>query len=193
MGVEDRDWRRDAQKEQDRKENGFVQQLRTGQGIPKGLRWGPFWIVVFWALIMSALYFSMDHYLQPKPLVVSASGDLIISRARDGHFYVTGAVNGEPVSFLVDTGASLVTVSEQLARKAGLSSGVETVFKTANGNMPGQIVAGVPVTVGPLNVSGVRVAVGLMGHEMGDALLGQSFLSQFEITLQKDEMTLRKR
>ena len=193
MGVEDRDWWREAQKESDRKTNGSDQPLRTGHGISKGLKWGPFWIVVFWAIVMTALYFAMDYYLQPKPLVVSASGDLIIPRARDGHFYVTGAVNGEPVNFLVDTGASLVMVSEPLARKAGLSGGVPTVFKTAYGNMPGQIVRNVSVNVGPLNVSGVRVAVGLIGHEMGDALLGQSFLSQFEITLQKDEMTLRKR
>ena len=142
---------------------------------------------------MSLLYVAMAHYLKPKPLLVSASGDLVIFRARDGHFYADGAVNGKPASFLVDTGASMVTVSEQFAREAGMSAGVSTVFKTANGDMPGRIVADVPVTLGPLDVSGVRVAVGLVGHDVGDALLGQSFLAKFEIILQKDQMTLRKR
>jgi aspartyl protease family protein len=42
-------------------------------------------------------------------------------------------------------------------------------------------------------VSGVRVGVGLVGGDADEALLGQSFLSQFDITLGRDEMVLRKR
>lgn len=61
-----------------------------------------------------------------------------------------------------------------------MSSGVATVFKTANGDMTGRIVTDVPVTLGPLEVSGVIVAVGFIGHDIGDALLGQSFLTKFE-------------
>lgn len=197
MGLDDWDGWREAQKERAGKErllgrSGPVQR-EPSNGLSIGLKWGPFGIVVFWIIVMGLLYVAMTHYLKPKPLVVSASGDLIISRARDGHFYAAGAVNGKPVSFLVDTGASLVTVSEQFAREAGLSRGVPTVFRTANGDMPGRIVADVPVTLGPLDVSGVRVAVGFVGHEVGDALLGQSFLAKFEIVVQKDQMTLRKR
>lgn len=197
MGMQDRDWWRDAQKERGKgtsKVGRFTApQARAGSGIPKSLKWAPFWIVVFWAVIMSGLYVAMNQYLKPKPLVVSASGDLVIPRARDGHFYASGSVNGKPASFLVDTGASLVTVSEKFAREAGMSKGVPAVFHTANGDMPGRIVADVPVTLGPIAVSGVRIAVGFVGREASDALLGQSFLSKFEIILQKDQMTLRKR
>jgi len=166
---------------------------KPSSGLSKGLKWGPFGIVVFWILVMGLLYVAMNHYLKPKPLVVTASGDLVIPRARDGHFYAAGAVNGRPVNFMVDTGASQVTVSEQFAREAGLPGGIATVFKTANGDMPGRIVTDVPVTLGPLDVSGVRVAVGFIGHDICDALLGQSFLSKFEVLLQQDQMTLRKR
>ena len=197
MSVEDRDWWKEAQKERARRESGIgvseSGSSKSSSGLPKGLKWGPFGIVVFWMVIMGLLYVAMNHYLKPKPLVVTASGDLVIPRARDGHFYAAGAVNGKPVNFMVDTGASQVTISEQFAREAGLSGGVATVFKTANGDMPGRIVTDVPVTLGPLDVSGVRVAVGFIGHEVGDALLGQSFLSKFEVLLQKDQMTLRQR
>ena len=197
MGVEDRDWWREAQKERARKESGIgvsrPGKSKSSSRLSKGLKWGPFGIVVFWMVIMGLLYVAMNHYLKPKPLVVTASGDLVIPRARDGHFYAAGAVNGKLVNFMVDTGASQVTVSEQFAREAGLSGGVATVFKTANGDMHGRIVTDVPVTLGPLEVSGVRVAVGFIGHEVGDALLGQSFLSKFEVLLQKDQMTLRSR
>lgn len=51
----------------------------------------------------------------------------------------------------------------------------------------------VPVTLGPIRVSGVRVGVGLVGGAVDEALLGQSFLSQFNITLSQDQMTLRPR
>lgn len=142
---------------------------------------------------MGLLYVAMNHYLKPKPLIVSASGDLVIPRARDGHFYASGSVNGKPVNFLVDTGASLVTVSEQFAHSAGLSTGVATVFQTANGDLPGRVVFDVPITIGPVDVSGVKVGVGFVGHAVGDALLGQSFLSKFEIILSKEQMILRKR
>lgn len=166
---------------------------RAPGDISRGLKWGPLGIVLFWLAVMSLLYIGMNHYLKPKPLIVSASGDLIIPRARDGHFYAAGTVNGKPANFLVDTGASLVTVSEKFAREAGMASGEATVFQTANGSMHGRIVSDVPVAMGPIAVSGVKVGVGFVGHDVDDALLGQSFLSKFEIVLQKDQMTLRKK
>lgn len=195
MSLEDHDGRvvqtERASNEPSRSRSGRIN--GASQGLSKGLKWAPLGIVIFWMVIMGSLYAVMTQYLKPKPVTVSASGDLIIPRARDGHFYASGSVNGKPVNFLVDTGASLVTVSEQFARTAGISTGVPTVFKTANGDLPGRIVSDVPVTIGPVNVSGVRVGVGLVGQETGDALLGQSFLSKFEIVLLKEQMILRKR
>ncbi len=55
----------------------------------------------------------------------------------------------------------------------------------------GRVVANVPVSIGPASVSGVKVAVGLVGIGPERALLGQSFLSRFQITLTKNEMVLR--
>ena len=169
-----------------------AQRLRPTD-VSSGLKWGPLGIVVFWMLVMGGLYVAMNHYLKPKPVAVSATGDWIIPRNRDGHFYALGAINGQPVTFLVDTGASLVTVSESLARSAGLGQGVPTVFQTANGALQGRIVSDVPITMGPLTVSGVRVGVGLVGDAADKALLGQSFLARFDINLSKDQMILRAR
>jgi aspartyl protease family protein len=166
---------------------------RSPGGLTTGLKWGPFGIAVFWLACMGLLYLAMNHYLQPKPVVVTASGDLVIPKSRDGHFYAMGVVGGKPVRFLIDTGATLVVVSETFARNAGLAPGAPTTFKTANGNMPGRIVPDVPVSVGPVAVSAVSVGVGLVGGEVGDALLGQSFLSRFDIVLSRDQMVLRER
>ena len=185
MGQEDRDWWREGQKERARKESKSTpwttaRPRRTALRFSR-LNWGSVGIALFWLAVIGVLYAGMTRYLQPAPVIVSASGDLVIPRARDGHFYAAGFVNGKPVNFMVDTGASLVTVSEKFAHAAQIPRGIPTVFKTANGDLPGRIVTGVPVTLGPISVSGVRVGVGLVGDNASDALLGQSFLSRFEI------------
>ena len=196
MGIQDRDWYREAQKERDSKfahaEISRFDSQKKHSVVSRGNRWAPLGIVVFWLAIMAALYFGFKQYEQPKT-VISANGDVVIKRARDGHFYVAGHVNGNPVKFLVDTGASLVGVSEKFAQKAGLVGGESTFFKTANGDLPGRIIANVPINVGPISVSGIRVGVGLEGHEVNDALLGQNFLSKFDVLLRQDQMILRKR
>ncbi len=161
---------------------------RTG-----GMGWGPLAIVAFWTVIMGVLYVLMTHYLKPKPVTITAQGELVIPKSRDGHFYAAGTVNGRNVMFMVDTGASTVTISEKFARNAGVADGLPTTFHTANGDVQGRTVADVPVSLGPIKVSGVRVGVGLLGGDEDDALLGQSFLSKFDITMSKEQMTLRPR
>lgn len=156
-------------------------------------RFGTRAIFVFWVLVMGALYVLTTQYLKPKPVTITAQGELVIPKSRDGHFYAPGTVNGRAVVFMVDTGASSVVVSETFARHAGVADGVPTTFHTANGDLQGRTVADVPVTLGPIQVSGVRVGVGLVGGNEEDALLGQSFLSKFDITMSKDQMTLRPR
>ncbi|HYW58284.1 MAG TPA: TIGR02281 family clan AA aspartic protease [Polaromonas sp.] len=159
-------------------------------GIP-GLRWGPFGILLFWLVVMGLLYAAMRHTLKPPSQVVSVSGDLVIPRARDGHFYAQGQVHGKPITFLIDTGASLVVVSEEFAKDAGMAAGRPTTFNTANGELKGRIVPDITVSVGPASVSGARVGVGLVGPDPERGLLGQSFLSRFEILLSGDSMVLR--
>ncbi|MDP2033795.1 MAG: TIGR02281 family clan AA aspartic protease [Polaromonas sp.] len=156
-----------------------------------GLAWGPLAIVLFWLAVMGVLYALMSQVLKPPPLLVSATGELSINRARDGHFYAEGQIEGKAVTFLVDTGASLVVVSEAFAREAGLASGEPTTFRTANGELKGRIVPGLTVAVGPARISGLRVGVGLVGMDPSVALLGQSFLSRFEVVLSGNTMTLR--
>ena len=194
MGMQDRDWYKDLQKERNRRQKDMP--LRTPDklsGLTWGLKMAPLGIIVFWAVIMGSLYLAMNHYLKPKQAVVLANGDLVIPRDRDGHFYAQGEVNGQPVKFLVDTGASLVTVSNQFARKASLPKGEPTVFRTANGDLRGSVVSGVAVSVGPVAVSRVRLGIGLEGQDKDTALLGQSFLSKFDVILQKNQMILRPR
>jgi len=205
MGVEDRDWHRDAQRERDKQRQLDDTRHKFASFTNKNMRrndpskassprqTGLIPMLLFWFAVMGLVYGLMTHYLKPKQSQVLANGDLVIPRAHDGHFYTPGSVNGRAVMFLVDTGASLVSVSEPLAQAAGVNGGVPTTFQTANGERSGRVVSGVDVAVGPLRVSNVKVGVGLSLGDDNQALLGQSFLSKFDISLGQNQMVLRAR
>lgn len=180
MSVEDRDGWRDAHP------------AKGIEPMPKALRWGHVSILAFWFAVMGVVYVAMDHYMKPRQAVITAEGELRVPRHRDGHFYVDGAVNGKPLTFLIDTGASGVVVSEAFARSAGLQGGEPATFNTANGQLRGQLVRGVPVSAGPFSISAVTVGVGLVGKGSDHGLLGQNFLSRFEISISKKELVLRR-
>jgi aspartyl protease family protein len=201
MGVQDRDWYRDAQVERERRRqiaetrSKFSMLSRKHLGAkPTSTTWsGLIPMMVFWFVVMGLLYGLMTGYLKPKQAQVMSNGDLVINRSQDGHFHMTGNINGIEAKFLIDTGATFVTVSEQFARKALITGGVPTTFKSANGDHPGRIVDGLAVSIGPVRVTNVKVGVGLLMDDEDQALLGQSFLSKFDITMNKNQMTLRSR
>lgn len=147
-------------------------------------------LLAFWLVVMGALYLGMQHYLKPSKAQVLSDGTLVLARGQDGHFRVAGAVNGQPVMFLVDTGASMVSVTDALAAKAGLTGGEPVRFRTANGERMGRAVVADQVRVAHLVVAGVRVGTGLTGEHAQDALLGQNFLRHFDVQIQGGQMLL---
>jgi aspartyl protease family protein len=201
MGIEDRDGHQDAQREQEKQRQmdetraKFADFSRThlGEKSVSPIKTGLIPMMIFWCVVMGLLYLLMSHYLKPKHAQVQANGDLVIKRSQDGHFYTLGSVNGQEVKFVVDTGATLVSVSEAFAQRAHVSGGTPTTFRTANGEHPGRVVDGVVVEIGPVSVSSVKVGVGLQMGDDNEALLGQSFLSKFDITMDKNQMVLRAR
>lgn len=201
MGTEDRDWYRDAQREREKQAQldktrakfaSFSRQ-QLGPKTVSPIKTGLIPMLIFWCVVMGLLYLLMTHYLQPKQAQVLANGDLVIKRSPDGHFYALGTVNGQEAKFMVDTGATLVSVSEVFAQKAHIRGGQPTTFRTANGEHPGRVVDGIDIAIGPVRVSNVKVGVGLRMGDDNAALLGQSFLSKFDITMGKNQMVLRAR
>lgn len=154
-----------------------------------------FGLLAFWLAVMAGLYVLMDRVRQPSAAVVTNAGHLVIPRHPDGHFRAAGTINGEPVMFLVDTAASIVSVTDALARRAGLSGGERATFHTANGPREGRITRADSVVLrGGLGVSQLRVGTGLTG--MGDdedALLGQNFLQHFDVEMNRAQLILRPR
>ena len=157
---------------------------------------GAIGMVAFWVLIMAGLYWAMERWQQPRAARVTAGGALVIPRHADGHFRVAGSINGEPVMFMVDTGASVVSVSEALAQRAGLAGGETTQFHTANGQRQGRIVRAKLIRLpGGVQVENLRVGTGLAlgGGADDQGLLGQNFLQHFDVQMDRERMVLRPR
>ena len=103
-----------------------------------------------------------------------------ISRGAGNHYWVAGSVDGHPVQFLVDTGATTVAMNEGQARRLGIDyrvAGRPMMVSTAGGNIKAWRVKLDSVKVGGLEVLGVEGAV-LEGDSPTEVLLGMSFLSR---------------
>ena len=110
-----------------------------------------------------------------------------------GHFFAAGAINGNPVRFLVDTGATAVALPASEAVRLGIDyrKGERALSSTAGGVVPYYRVRLDTVTLGPIELTGVDAAVVEGGLDM--VLLGMTFLNRVEMKRDGQSMTLTRR
>ncbi len=110
-----------------------------------------------------------------------------------GHFSAAGAINGYPMTFLVDTGATTIAISATEARRIGLDykAGQAAGVNTAAGVVPAWRVTFNTVKVGGISVNQVEGLV--METGLSVPLLGMSFLNRMEMRRDGQTMTLTQR
>ena len=118
---------------------------------------------------------------------------IVIAAGSGGHFVSDGAINGKMVRFLVDTGATSVSLSEAEAKRLGIdySRGQAGLARTANGTVTAHRVRLASVRVGDVTVYDVEAIVVPAPMEL--VLLGNSFLSRFQMRRDADVLVLDKR
>lgn len=133
-----------------------------------------------------------QHY---RSAASAASGRSKVTLAADnrGMFHADGAINGVPVRFMVDTGATFVGMSASEARRLGIDyqKGRPVMMQTANGRVVNYLVKLDRVRLGDIELNGVEGVVG--EQDMPFALLGMSFLSRLEMQREGSSMTLTRR
>jgi aspartyl protease family protein len=169
--------------------------LRRGAGIGRSVRQLALWVLIF-ALVVIA-YDSRDSLrgaLFPAQATLGSDGAIELRRASDGHFHATLAVNGTPVRFLVDTGATDIVLSRRDAARAGIDvDALQFVgqARTANG-----VVATAPVWLARVEFGGVTdrdVAASVNSGDLDASLLGMAYLDRFErVEISGDRMRLQR-
>ena len=132
-----------------------------------------------------------QHAIGAAP--ADGSGMIVMTADNQGHFYATGSVNGAAVRFLVDTGATMVSLGANDARRIGLdfNRGQKGMTQTANGQTMVSKVKLDTVRIGDVTLHNVDALI--HQTEMPMALLGMSFLNRMEMQRDGSTMTLRKR
>lgn len=121
-----------------------------------------------------------------------SDGSVELDRASDGHFYADVEINGSKVHALVDTGASVIALSREDARSAGVATSIgmnEVVGQGADGAVHGEVVTLDRIQLGEKQAEKMPAIILNSGEQ---SLLGQEFLSKFEsVQIRGDKMVLR--
>ncbi len=150
-------------------------------------------------LALLTLLFSdaIDRRRNPNrsPISVSASDgakSIVLRRNRAGHYVVNGRVNGHTAEFLLDTGATAVSVSKSFAKQAGLRKGPQGQAVTANGITTAYATSIDSLVIGEIEEQNVAASIvpALAGEQV---LLGMSFLKRLDFAQRDDILILTQR
>lgn len=153
--------------------------------------------LVFWLLVLGSLTLLFNGFIDRRDnpnaglaTVEDGDGEVVLKSNPQGHYVAPGRINDEEAEFLLDTGATDVSVPEGLARRAGLEPGRQMMVGTANG-----VVAVHQTTIDAVHLGGITlrdVRANINPHMPDDmVLLGMSFMRELEMTQREGTLTLR--
>lgn len=160
-------------------------------------RAGSVMVVGVWVVLLGMLtWFAHQWYERAanpnrNPVTQTENGQSSIELVgnRNGHFIASGSINGKEVVFLLDTGATSVSVPLAVADKIGLIGEYPQQVRTANGTITVESTQLDSVSLGGLMLKRVRghINPGMQGNEV---LLGMSFLRYFDLRTSNNRLTI---
>ncbi|MCV2884921.1 TIGR02281 family clan AA aspartic protease [Aestuariibacter sp. AA17] len=163
------------------------------QGMGKGM------IILAWLSAMGLLVLFFNDYFekqmnpnqQPDSVTKGQVTEVSLKQNRQGHYVTTGTLNGHKVVFLLDTGATTVSIPAHLQAKLGLAAGYKSRASTANGFVTVASTSADSITIGDIALYNVSANLnpGMQGDEI---LLGMSALKQLEFTQRGEWLILRQ-
>jgi aspartyl protease family protein len=160
----------------------LVRRLPLGQTLKMVVAWLLIFGAFFLAFTLKDDFIALGHRAYAEVIgdnvVASTAHEIRIRQSDDGHFYINGEVNGHAVRFLVDSGATVTTLSCDTARGAGVEpeSGFGAMVDTANGTALMDRGTVGRLKVGPIERAGLAVHISRL--EQDDLnVIGMNFLS----------------
>ncbi len=155
-------------------------------------------IFLAWLIFLALLTFSFNSYLEQQQNPnqnISTSwnknvAEVRLSQNRYGHYLANGQINQIPVTFILDTGATLISIPESIAQQIHLKKGFPTQSRTANGTITVYNTRLESVRIGAIELNNIRATINphMEGNEI---LLGMSFMKHMELTQKGKELMLR--
>ena len=155
--------------------------LQSRDGLNKVLQQAAIWALIFVGGAAGvALWQDIARPVGGERMAVTGQGQLVVPQARDGHYYLTAQINGAPVRFVLDTGASQLVLTQADAARVGI--GVEDLIyqgraRTANGEVRTAFVRLGEVRLGDAVDRDVAAVVN--EGEMDGSLLGMGYLQRW--------------
>lgn len=166
------------------------QRGQMGKVLQQASIWG---LIFVGAIAAVGLWSDISRDVLPRQSVAQG-GDIIVPRQADGHYYARLDVNGVPVDFVIDTGASQLVLSREDAARVGLKPDELRYLgqaSTANGIVRTADVTLRQVTLGDVTEADVRAVVN--DGPMDGSLLGMSYLGRFSnIQIRDGELVLTR-
>lgn len=153
------------------------------------------WMIVLWLFTaFFAKWYEHEHNPnQNFASAITADGvrEVVLQRNRQGHYVSSGYINDKRVTFMLDTGASDISIPLPIADELGLQRGVQIRYQTANGPAWGYSTVLDSVAIGNIELNDVRASINPNVNDL-DILLGMTFLKHLEFTQRGDTLTLRQ-
>ncbi|WP_298722186.1 retropepsin-like aspartic protease [uncultured Oceanisphaera sp.] len=115
---------------------------------------------------------------------------IVLEQNRQGHYLAGGSINGEPVVFLLDTGATQVAIPQAVAARLGLEVEQAVRLSTAAGVVTGYRTRLKTLSLGPFTLYDLNAII--MPADSDEILLGMNALRQFELIQRDGQMTLKR-
>ena len=160
---------------------------------------GQIMLYAAWIVFLLFLTYLFSNYLEKKnnpniTLNVQTSTDgvaeVILQRNRYGHYVANGTINDQVVTFLLDTGATVVSIPESIAQDLNLQAGAPISVNTANGSITVYSTRVKEISIGPIQFHNIRAHINPY-MDGKDILLGMNFMKHLEMIQKQDQLTLR--
>lgn len=153
------------------------------------------WGFIFLGVIAAyGLWGDISQTVRPQQVVFADEDRIVVPRSPNGHYYIQTTVNGAPVRFVLDTGATSIVLTQKDAVAAGLDPGELNYFgraMTANGEVRTAPVRLDRLTLGSVTDENVSAVVN--GGEMSDSLMGMTYLQRWgRIEIAGNTLTLTR-
>jgi aspartyl protease family protein len=162
-------------------------------------RIGKIMVGAMWLLLLGLLTLFFNDFLEqqynPNQQIASVQRngqqEIVLQRNKYGHYVASGMINQQPVVFMLDTGASDISIPHKVAQRLGLQPGRAVTYQTANGPALNYATQLDSVSLGNITLYNLPASINPnVNHE--DVLLGMSFLKHLEFSQKGNTLTLRQ-